>query len=186
MNDYRIKGKEYIKRKLEYEGEYLNNKKWNGKGYDLEKGKIIYKIINGNGIIKRINDFGKLLFEANYSNGKLIGKANEYNNDGLLIFEGEYLNDRRWNGKYTKYNNNGKIIKKIDYINGNTYTNDIFSFYLLEIVEIIFWLILQYFFGKNNHYQASYYFIHNFIFIQILILILNYIKKQIIEIIKIK
>ena len=30
----KIKGKEYINRKLEYEGEYLFDRKWNGNGYD--------------------------------------------------------------------------------------------------------------------------------------------------------
>ena len=34
-----------------FEGEYLNGKKWNGKGYD-KKGNIIYQLNNGNGNIK--------------------------------------------------------------------------------------------------------------------------------------
>ena len=63
------------KGKLEYEGEYLNGKKWNGKGYD-EKGNIIYELKNGNGNIKEYND--------------------EY---GYLEFEGEYLNGKKWTGK---------------------------------------------------------------------------------------
>ena len=41
----------YINEKLEYEGEYLYNKKWNGKGYD-ENGNIIYELINGTGKVK--------------------------------------------------------------------------------------------------------------------------------------
>ena len=43
---------------LIFEGEYLNNKKWNGKKYD-EKSNIIYELINGNGKIKRIFKWGK-------------------------------------------------------------------------------------------------------------------------------
>ena len=105
MNDYRIKGKEYIKRKLEYEGEYLNNKKWNGKGYDLEKGKIIYKINKGDGKIKEYNDDGKLIFDGEYLNGKRNGKGKEYDNEGNLIFEGEYLiGKRNEKGKNDKRN----------------------------------------------------------------------------------
>ena len=44
LYDWKIKGKEYIKGKLEYEGEYFFNKKWNGKGYD-ENGNIIYELM---------------------------------------------------------------------------------------------------------------------------------------------
>ena len=46
----KLKGKEYINEKLEYEGEYLFGKKWNGKGYDENK-NIIYELKNGNGIM---------------------------------------------------------------------------------------------------------------------------------------
>ena len=79
---------------MEYEGEYLYNKKYNGKGYD-ENGNIIYELINGNGKVKEYNDNGKLLFEGEYLNGKRWnGKGKEYS--GIrLIFEGEYLNGKR-------------------------------------------------------------------------------------------
>ena len=65
---------------LEFEGEYLFNKKWNGKGYD-EEGNIIYELKNGN------------------------GKVKEYNDNGDLEFEGEYLNGIKWNGKGYKNDN---------------------------------------------------------------------------------
>ena len=38
---------------MEYAGEYLFNKKLNGKGYD-ENANIIYELINGNGKGKNI------------------------------------------------------------------------------------------------------------------------------------
>ena len=58
------KGKEYsFDGKLEFEGEYLNGLKWNGTEYN-----------NG----EKINEF---------NNG--IVKVREYNNDNILIFEGE-------------------------------------------------------------------------------------------------
>jgi len=78
---------------LEYEGNYLNNKKWNGKGYD-ENAKVIYELINGNGKIKEYSYDGKLEFEGEYLNGKRNGKGKEYI-DGELIFEGEYLNGKK-------------------------------------------------------------------------------------------
>ena len=74
---------------MEYEGEYLDNKKWNGKGYD-ENGNIIYELINSNGKVKEYNEYGILIFEGEYLDGKKNGKGKEYE-DGKLIYEGEYL-----------------------------------------------------------------------------------------------
>ena len=31
-------------------------------------------------------------------NGEKNGKGKEYNKDGNIIFEGEYYNDKKWNG----------------------------------------------------------------------------------------
>ena len=76
---------------MEYEGEYLYNKKWNGKGYD-ENGNIIYDLINGNGQVKEYYEDSKLKFEGEYSNGRKNGKVKEYDYDGTIKFEGEYLN----------------------------------------------------------------------------------------------
>ena len=41
--------KYYNSGELKFEGEYLFDKKWNGKGYD-KNGNIIYELNNGNGI----------------------------------------------------------------------------------------------------------------------------------------
>ena len=39
-------------------------------------------------------------------NGKRNGKGKEYNQDGILIYEGQYLNGKKWDGKgYDKFNN---------------------------------------------------------------------------------
>ena len=48
---------------LEYEGEYLYNKKWNGKGYD-ENGNIIYELTNGNDKVKEYSNYNGLIFEG--------------------------------------------------------------------------------------------------------------------------
>jgi len=79
--------------KLEYEGEYLYDRKWNGKGYD-ENGMIIYELINGNGKVKEYDYNGELIYEGEYLNGKRNGKGKEYYN-GKIKYEGEYFNDKR-------------------------------------------------------------------------------------------
>ena len=62
---------------MEYEGEFLYDKKLNGKGYDKNSNKI-YELINGNGKIKEYYDNGKLYFEGEYLNGARYGKGKEY------------------------------------------------------------------------------------------------------------
>ena len=103
MYDHKIKGKAYINGKLEYEGEYLYDRKWNGKGYDEER-NIIYELINGNGKVKIYGcNNGKLIFEGEYLNGKTNGKGKEYDFKGNLKFEGEFLNGKLWNGIGEEY-----------------------------------------------------------------------------------
>ena len=95
-------GKElYKNNKKLFEGKYLNGKIWNGKGYNID-GNLEYIINNGAGKVKEYNYEGDLEFEGDYLNGEKNGKGNEYNN-GKLIFEGEYLFGKRRNGK--EYNN---------------------------------------------------------------------------------
>ena len=105
-----------------YKGEYLDNKKWNGKGYD-KNGKIIYELVNGNGKVIEYHPCGEIKFEGEYLNGKKNGYGREYDGCGNLAFEGEYMNDER-NGKGTSYDIDsygyygyGKIIFKGEYLN---------------------------------------------------------------------
>ena len=86
LKDCNLKGNYYINRTLVYEGEYLNNKKWNGRGYD-KNCNIICKLINGKGKVKEYYDNGKLKFESEYLNGQRNGKGKEYNKDDELIYE---------------------------------------------------------------------------------------------------
>ena len=102
LYDYRIKGKEYIKGILKFDGKYLYNKKYDGKGFD-DNGKVIYELINGNGKVKEYNDNNILIFEGEYLNGLRNGKGKEYNYK-VLVFEGEYLNGRK-NGYGKEYFN---------------------------------------------------------------------------------
>ena len=59
-----------------------------------------------------------LIFESGYSNGELDGLVKEYDDDGKLIFEGEYKNGMILNGK--QYINN-KIIFELKNGKGKEY-----------------------------------------------------------------
>ena len=64
------KGKEYYDNSnLKFEGEYLNDLKLNGKGYDPYN-IIVYELKDGKGLKKEYDDYGKLIFEGEYLNGK--------------------------------------------------------------------------------------------------------------------
>ena len=88
--------------------------RWNGKGYD-EKYNFAYDLKDGKGIIKEY-DYGELIFEGEYVNGRKNGKGKEYKY-GELIFEGEYINGRK-NGKGKEYDDNGNLIFEGEYLNG--------------------------------------------------------------------
>ncbi len=102
LYDEKIRGKRYINGNLEYEGDYLYEKKWNGKGYD-ENGNIIYELINGNGKVKEYDNDDVLIFDGEYLDGKKYGKGKEYNSLGKLIFEGDYQNDKKIKGIEYEY-----------------------------------------------------------------------------------
>ena len=105
LYNYRLRGKLYIKGKLEYEGDYLYDQKCNGKGYD-ENGNIIYELNNGNGKVKEYNYNGNILFDGEYLNGKKNGKGKEYDDHGIIYFYGEYLNGQKWNGIEIDFSHN--------------------------------------------------------------------------------
>ena len=63
------KGKEYNKGKLEYKGDFLFDKKWNGKGYN-ENGNIKYQLINGNGKVEEYDYDSEMIYIGEYLNGK--------------------------------------------------------------------------------------------------------------------
>ena len=74
-----------------------------------------YKIDGKNGKGKEYNFEGELIFEGEYLNGKRNGKGIEYEN-GNLIFKGEYLNGKR-NGKGKEYDGKDLIFEG-EYLNG--------------------------------------------------------------------
>ena len=98
-----------MNKKKIFEGEYIKEKKWNGKEYDyIDNTIFIQEYKNGERIDKIImKEYlkNKLLFEGESLNRKRNGKGIEYFN-GKKIFEGEYLDGKR-NGTGTEYNFEG-------------------------------------------------------------------------------
>ena len=87
-------GKKYNENgNLKFEGEFLNEKKWNGKGFNKD-GNMIFIIENGKGYIKETNEDGEIEFEGEYLNGERNGKGKLYYGNGNLKFEGEFLNEK--------------------------------------------------------------------------------------------
>ena len=73
----------------------------------------------GNLIISYYNNDKLILFEGEYLNGEKNGKGKEYDYySGKLLFEGEYLNGER-NGKGKEYDfYSGKLLFDGEYLNG--------------------------------------------------------------------
>ena len=116
---------------IEFEGEYSNGYKIEGKGYNyggklnfvLERngkgkeyaygklsfeGEFLNEMRNGNG--KEYYKNGKLSYKGEYKNNLLNGKVKQYDEKGKWkgraneeYFQGEYLNGKRWNGKAIEY-----------------------------------------------------------------------------------
>ena len=94
-------GKEYdIYGHLIFEGKYLDDKRWNGIIYN---NGFLYPIENGNGKVEEYSQYGKLIFKGEYLNGVKKGKEYKEESFELSIFEGEYCNEKRWNGKIKEY-----------------------------------------------------------------------------------
>ena len=117
------KGKEYYNGIVVFEGEYLNSIPWKGTTFNSD-GNVLNKIsINFNEEIRQYSIYGNLVYEGKCLNGKRNGKGKEYYNDSKLKFEGEYLNNKKWNGKgFNSLNEvlyklkNGKgLVKEYDY-----------------------------------------------------------------------
>ena len=73
---------------------------------------------NGKGKEFDGDTYGDLLFEGEFLNGKRWnGKGIEHYDDGGY-FEGEYLNGKHWNGEGEEYNEEGILIYKGKYLEG--------------------------------------------------------------------
>jgi len=111
-------GKEYsFEQKLRFDGEFIKGNKYNGKGYDDKTSEIKYELKNGKGFITEYDLNGCLIFEGEYLNGRRNGKGKEFYFADKLKFEGEYLNGER-NGKGKEYDFEGNLIFEGEYLNG--------------------------------------------------------------------
>ena len=114
------KGKEYLNGFLLFEGEYLKDKKWEGKGYDSAN-NIAYELKDDKGLIKEYNEFYNLEYEGEYLNGKRNGKGKEYRkllHNSLISkfnFEGDYLNGKK-HGKGKEYYEDDKLQFEGEYL----------------------------------------------------------------------
>ena len=110
------KGKEYNQDGiLAYEGQYLNGKKWDGKGYD-KFNNIIYELKNGKGLIKEFLG-NHLIYEGEYAKGERNGNGREYYSDGNLEYEGTFVNGKK-NGNGKEYKINGKLEYEGTFLDG--------------------------------------------------------------------
>jgi len=130
------KGKEYIgdkNKKIIFEGEYFNGKRWTGKAYN-EKGELIYELKEGTGFV--IEFYSNVMIfqsEVEYIRGEKNGieKINlmetyrstldleeEFKlKKGPIISEAEYKNGVL-NGISKEYRYSGTLKSEIEYING--------------------------------------------------------------------
>ena len=114
---------------------YDENKK--GRIYDaydirlIIEGGLINNKRNGKGI--EYYDNGNILYDGEYKNGKWNGRGYEYYSDGDLKYEGEYLNGKRnGKGKGIEYNNN--VILEFD---GECLNNKIWNGNVKNIIKLI-------------------------------------------------
>jgi len=118
----------YDTNQLKFEGEYINGKRWNGKGYDINS-NVVYELKNGKGYVIEYDKYSSVLSklsENDYIYGDKNGKGKDYN-DNHIIFEGQYLNGLK-NGKGKEYDKEGNLIFEGEYlynykIKGREYIN---------------------------------------------------------------
>ena len=108
-----------------FEGEYFKGKRWNGKGYD-KINNIKYELKEGKGIALKDDDKRNKIFEGQFINGEKNGICKEYNEKGLILYEGTYLNNKRFNGKGKEYNYDNKLIFEGEYKYGKRWNGDIY------------------------------------------------------------
>ena len=102
-----------------------NKKIQNKLGIDLEYIKKIsgrYQTVKKDGygkLYKLKENISLLIYKGEYKNGKWNGKGKEYNEQGEKIFEGEYLNGKKFKGILSEYSDNGYLKFEGEYSNEN-------------------------------------------------------------------
>ena len=153
------KGKEYfLNGELLYEGEYTNDKRegngieyseegepifkgefkegkhWSGikkifEEYEDENEQIkkyikcIVQINRGklNGKCKEFDIEGNVIYEGEYLNGKRHGIGKEYSINNNVDFDGEFKEGKRWEGNANEFNSKGNLIFNGLYLNGKKF-----------------------------------------------------------------
>ena len=86
----------------------INYKVFSGKYiiYETKERRKIYNVFTDRiifdgefikGKAKAYDNYGELMYDGEYLNGKRHGKGKVYHSDGKLLYEGEYLNGKKWN-----------------------------------------------------------------------------------------
>ncbi len=110
----------------------------------------IYELKDVKGINRKYNEYGFLLSEGEYENGKFNGKYKEYEDSfrrDKIIFEGEFKNGKKWIGKGYDENVSGEPIYEIN--NGK---GIIKSYNWSKILEIEY----EYLNGEKNGFWKRY------------------------------
>ena len=144
------KGMEYYNFNLDeikFKGEYFDDKRWTGIGYDETGREIILELKDGKGCSKKFWEDDYNFYEGEYLNGERHGKGKDTVKYGSITFEGEYVNGKRWTGKaHDKKGNiyfelkDGKGIKKQIYLS------------LIDIAQFEY----EYFNGEKNGIGRGY------------------------------
>ena len=87
----------------------------NIENYKKASGKIKKAEKNGKGKEYTLKE-GIMIFDGEYLNGKRNGKGKEYYENRQLKFDGEYSNGKR-NGKGKEYSDRGELIFEGEYLN---------------------------------------------------------------------
>ena len=99
---------------VEFEGEFLKDRKWNGKGYD-KNGNVVYEIKDGCGTMREYDILDNLIFEGQIMDGLRHWKGKEYQKE-QLIYEGDFKYGKR--SGYGKEYENGKLVFEGRFLNG--------------------------------------------------------------------
>ena len=103
-------GKEYYNEVLVFEGKFKNGER-NGKGSEFwSNDQLMSEFIFKDKYVN-LENYSKLRFIGNYINGEKNGIGEEYDVYGNLIFQGEYLNNKRWKGKGIEYYNDNILFE---------------------------------------------------------------------------
>ena len=119
----RIEGDKQIKKSenKKYIGNIISNDVYKKVFSHLKEKRKLNIVKFNNNLQNKIDiklDNYKIFYEDKYLNEQKNGNGKEYDNNGNLLFDGEYLYGKRWNGKVKEYYYNGKLKFDGEYYKG--------------------------------------------------------------------